>query len=73
MQSTTTTLEQLSAAEAQAILEYLPERIRAALGDRAAEIEYPIKAVVEMAIASFLDREALGFADCKPDRTLISD
>ncbi len=35
---------------------------------RATEIEYPIEAVVEMAIASFLDTEALGFADCKPGR-----
>jgi hypothetical protein len=62
------TLEQLSAAEAEAILGYLPERIRAALVARAAEIEYPVEAVVEMAIASFLDSEALGFADCKPGR-----
>jgi hypothetical protein len=62
------TLEQLSAAEAEAILSYLPERIRAALVARAAEIEYPVEAVVEMAIASFLDSEALGFADCKPGR-----
>jgi hypothetical protein len=36
--------------------------------DRAAEIEYPIEAVVEMAIASFLDTEALGFVDCNPGR-----
>jgi hypothetical protein len=34
----------------------------------AAEIEYPIEAVLEMAIASFLDIEALGFADSKPGR-----
>ena len=34
-----TTLEQLSAADAEAILKYLPERIRAALIARAAEIE----------------------------------
>jgi hypothetical protein len=60
--------EQLVAADAKIILERLPERIRAALIDRAAEIEYPIEAVVEMAIASFLDTEALGFADCKPGR-----
>jgi hypothetical protein len=60
--------EQLSPADAAAILERLPERIRAALIARAAEIEYPIEAVVEMAIASFLDTEALGFADCKPGR-----
>jgi hypothetical protein len=60
--------EQLSAADAEVILERLPERIRAALIAHAAEIEYPIEAVVEMAIASFLDAEALGFADCQPGR-----
>lgn len=60
--------EQLSPADAEVILERLPERIRTALIARAAEIEYPIEAVVEMAIASFLDTEALSFADCKPGR-----
>ncbi|URD51757.1 hypothetical protein [Chroococcidiopsis sp. CCNUC1] len=60
--------EQLSPADAEVILGRLPERIRTALIARAAEIEYPIEAVVEMAKASFLDTEALGFADCKPGR-----
>jgi hypothetical protein len=60
--------EQLSHSDAEVILLRLPERIRTALLDRAAEIEYPIEAVVEMAIASFLDTEALGFVDCKPGR-----
>jgi hypothetical protein len=60
--------EQLSRSDAEVILLRLPERIRTALIDRAAEIEYPIEAVVEMAIASFLDTEALGFVDCKPGR-----
>ena len=60
--------EQLSPNDAEVILGRLPERIRMALIERAAEIEYPIEAVVEMAIASFLDSEALGFADCKPGR-----
>ncbi|MEM8894178.1 MAG: hypothetical protein AAGC88_06355 [Bacteroidota bacterium] len=60
--------EQLSSADAEVILGRLPERIRAALVTRAAEIDYPIESVVEMAIASFLDSEALGFADCKPGR-----
>lgn len=60
--------EQLSRADAEVILGRLPERIRTALIARAAEIEYPIEALVEMAIASFLDTEALGFADCKPGR-----
>jgi hypothetical protein len=61
-------LEQLSAADSAIILERLPERIRTAMIARSTEIEYPIEAVVEMAIASFLDTEALGFADCKPGR-----
>ena len=60
--------ERLAAVDAEVILNRLPERIREALITRAAEIEYPVEAVVEMAIASFLDSEALGFADCKPGR-----
>jgi hypothetical protein len=60
--------EQLSPIDAKVILERLPDRIQEALVARACEIEYPIEAVVEMAIASFLDTEALGFADCKPGR-----
>jgi hypothetical protein len=66
--------EQLSLIDAEAILERLPERIQAALVARAAEIEYSIEGVIEMAkaahqeSASFLDTEALGFADCKPGR-----
>jgi len=60
--------EQLTSADAEVILGRLPERIRVALLARATEIEYPITAVLEMAIASFLDSEALGFADCKPGR-----
>jgi hypothetical protein len=64
----TNTLEQLSATDAQAILDRLPERIQIALTERANEIEYPVEAVVEMAIASFLDTEALSFVDCKPGR-----
>ncbi|MBW4578264.1 MAG: hypothetical protein KME42_01665 [Tildeniella nuda ZEHNDER 1965/U140] len=60
--------EQLSLSDAEVILGRLPERIREALIARAADIEYPIEAVIEMAIASFLDTEALGFADCKPGR-----
>ena len=60
--------EQLSPADAEVILGRLPERIKVALIARAGEIEYPIAAVIEMAIASFLDTEALAFVDCKPGR-----
>jgi len=61
-------LEQLSATDAKIILERLPEKIKVALIARAVEIDYPVEAIIEMAIASFLDTEALGFADCKPGR-----
>jgi hypothetical protein len=50
--------QQLSPADAEVILRRLPERIQAS----------PIAAAIEMAIASFLDTEALGFVDCKPGR-----
>ncbi|MGD1953115.1 MAG: hypothetical protein ACFB14_26235 [Leptolyngbyaceae cyanobacterium] len=60
--------EQLSSTNAAVILERLPVRIQDALIARAIEIEYPVEAVIEMAIASFLDTDALGFADCKPRR-----
>lgn len=60
--------EQLTSADAEVILGLLPKRIREALIARATKIEYPIEAVIEMAIASFLDTEALGFADCQRGR-----
>jgi hypothetical protein len=62
------TVEQLSPTAAQNILANLPERIREAFLARAAEINYPVEAVLEMALAGYLDSEAIGFVDCKPDR-----
>ncbi|MEP6517658.1 hypothetical protein [Microcoleus vaginatus] len=47
-------------ADAQSILAYLPNRIRIALITSAAAIEYPIKAVVEMDLASCLDSLSVG-------------
>ena len=61
-------LEKLNPTDAKLILECLPQRIQSALQAHATEIEYPIEAVIEMAIASFLDPEALSFVDCKPGR-----
>lgn len=63
-----TILEQLTPADAQIILAQLPDRIQQAILKRSAEINYPVEAVLEMAIAGYLDSEAIGFADCKPDR-----
>jgi len=42
--------EQLSLADAEVILGRLPERIKAALIARAAEIEYPIAAAIAISI-----------------------
>lgn len=60
------TMEHLSPVVAQMILVALPEPIRESFERRAAEINYPVEAVLEMALAGFLDGEALSFSDCKP-------
>jgi hypothetical protein len=52
------------------ILEQLPDRIQQAILDRAAQINYPVEAILEMAIAGYLDSEAIRFVDCKPERGL---
>jgi hypothetical protein len=78
------TLEQLTPSAAQAILANLSERIRTAFIDsanpfaqrlpsqrlrqRSAEINYPVEALIEMALAGYLDSESMGFVDCKPHR-----
>ena len=66
MQSTR--FEQLAPAKAQIILEQLPERIKQAFINRATAIDYPVEAVIEMALAGYLDSESIGFADCNPNR-----
>jgi hypothetical protein len=56
----------LSEPSAQALLNSVPEKIKLALIAYAAELEYPIEAVIEMAIAGFLDEDAISFIDCQP-------
>jgi hypothetical protein len=56
----------LSPELAEVFLKGLPEHIRVGIEYRAKEIDYPVWAVIEMAIAGFLDDEALSFVDCKP-------
>jgi predicted transcriptional regulator len=60
--------EQISSADAEIISKQLTDWIQDALVAPAAEIDYSVEAIIEMAIASFLDTEALSFADCKPGR-----
>jgi hypothetical protein len=59
--------QHLDPMTAQTILNALPDHIRQAYFDHAADIEYPVEGVLEMALAGFLDSEALSFVDCKPD------
>ncbi|MBD3885403.1 hypothetical protein IFO70_27135 [Phormidium tenue FACHB-886] len=60
------TIEHLNPVAARIMLAALPTSIREAFERWAAEIEYPLEAVLEMVLASFLDSEALSFPDCKP-------
>ncbi|MBD2097686.1 hypothetical protein H6F90_21540 [Trichocoleus sp. FACHB-591] len=60
------TTEHLSPVVARMILVALPDHVREAFERRAAEIEYPVEAVLEMALAGFLNSECLNFSDCKP-------
>lgn len=46
-------LEQLDSTAAQVILNQLPDRIKAAYVDRATQMNYPIEAVLEMALAGY--------------------
>jgi hypothetical protein len=61
-------INHLDQETAVAFLDKLPPHIKKAFYDRAAQIDYPIEAVLESAIAAALDPESLSFADCKPDR-----
>jgi hypothetical protein len=59
--------EHLSPVAAKMFLAALPERIQRALLAHAQETQYPLEMVLEMAIAGFLDSEAITFADCRPE------
>ena len=58
--------EHLSPELAQIFLEGLPQTIRNGLEMRAKRMNYPVWAVIEMAIAGYLDEEALSFSNCQP-------
>jgi hypothetical protein len=54
---------------ASLVVSIVPQMLRnfyGAIERRAKEIDYPVEAVLEMAIAGFLDGESLSFMDCKP-------
>lgn len=59
--------EHLSPVAAKMFLAALPERIQRALLAHSKETNYPLEMVLEMAIAGFLDSDAITFTDCRPD------
>jgi len=58
--------EHLSPVVAKMFLVAWTERIQRALLAHARKTQYPLEIVLEMAIAGFLNREAITFADCHP-------
>ena len=54
-------------AALKGILNHLPTNIREALEAYAEETDLPVEFVIEMAIASFLDVDAVTFSDCRID------
>ena len=54
-------------AALKGILNHLPMNIREALESYAGETDLPVEFVIEMAIASFLDVDAVTFSDCRID------
>lgn len=63
MQATT---PHLSSAAAYAFLDALPDKIKGAIIAYAASVDYPVEAVLEMAITGFLDPDSISFVDCNP-------
>jgi hypothetical protein len=66
MQAPEQVREHLSPEVAQAFMSGLPEKIRLGLMTYAAQVNLPIEAVIEMAIAGFLDEDAVNFPGCNP-------
>jgi hypothetical protein len=66
MQTQPITTQHLTPELANLFFQGLPTSIQAGLDARAKAMNYPIWAVIEMAIAGYLDDESLSFTDCKP-------
>jgi hypothetical protein len=59
--------DRLSPSAAKTFIDALPSNIREALFAYAQDTEYPMEAVLEMAIAFFLDMDSAGFSDCRTE------
>ena len=65
--------QHLSSEAIQTLVNHLPDYVKIALLEKAAELDCPIEAAIEMAIASFLDDEAFSFEDCLLSRRIEND
>ena len=69
-----TTTEHLTPEAAQSLIETLPEKIRLGLMTCAAQLGYPVEAIIEMArsarytqgVAGYLDEDSISFTGCNP-------
>ncbi|NJK70364.1 MAG: hypothetical protein HC941_31100 [Microcoleus sp. SU_5_3] len=60
----TLNIQHLPPEAIHSLMAHLPDYVKVALIAKANELECSLEAVIEMAIASFLDSEALSFEDC---------
>ncbi len=58
------TIQHLPPEMVHQLLESVPDYVKAALIEKATKLDCSLEAVVEMAIASFLDEAAFSFEDC---------
>jgi hypothetical protein len=61
--SQTLVIQHLPPEAVHKLLDYLPDYVKGALQEKASELDCPLEAVVEMALASFLDAESFSFEE----------
>ncbi len=60
----TLNIQHLPPSAIHSLMTHLPDYVKVALMEKATQLECSLEAAIEMAIASFLDSEALSFEDC---------
>ncbi|MGB0563715.1 MAG: hypothetical protein ACPGVO_18240 [Spirulinaceae cyanobacterium] len=60
----TLTSQHLSSDAIAQLVSHLPDYVKVALLEKSTVMDCPLEATIEMAIANFLDDEALSFEDC---------
>lgn len=60
----TLNIQHLPPSAIHSLMLHLPDYVKVALMAKATQLECSLEAAIEMAIANFLDSEALSFEDC---------